>query len=59
MERNESTGQDPAGAAPAAAAPKKKRKRVKGSFDPSKAPYLHPDASVAKKMKLAASVSLF
>ena len=23
-------------------------KRVKGSFDPSKAPYIHPDASVAK-----------
>ena len=34
-------------------------KRVKSSFDPSKATYLHPDASVAKEMKLAASVSLF
>ena len=52
-------GQNLAGAAPAAAAPKKKRKRVEGSFDPSKAPYLHPDASVAKEMNLAASVSLF
>ena len=34
-------------------------KRVKGSFDPSKAPYLHPDASAAKQIKLEASVSLF
>ena len=34
-------------------------KRVRGSYDSSKAPYLHLDASVAKEMKLAASVSLF
>ena len=32
---------------------------MKSSFDPSKANYLHPDASVAKEIKLAASVSLF
>ena len=34
-------------------------KRVKGSFDPYKVPYLNPDASVANEMKLAAPVSLF
>ena len=34
-------------------------KRVKGSFDPYKVPYLHPDAYVANEMKLATSVSLF
>ena len=34
-------------------------KTVKGSFDPSKAPYLHSDASFAKKMKVEASVSIF
>ena len=34
-------------------------KRVKGTFDPSNALYLHPDASVVKEMKLAASVYLF
>ena len=26
-------------------------KRVKGSFNPSKSPYLHPDAYLAKEMK--------
>ena len=34
-------------------------KTVKVNFDPSKAPYLHSDASFAKKMKVEASVSIF